>query len=117
MSAFIYPSAEGNVVSLSTTLPSFTRQCDRQSGICLNPICTICTTILPSKNAKYLHAVYSYLNSPSFGGWNPKAKKKELFNPKSRFIIVHPTDPTTLSLLAFSMFRFEYEEDELVLYW
>jgi N-alpha-acetyltransferase 40 len=66
---------------------------------------------------KFLHACYSYLNSPAFGGWNPKAKKKELFNLKSRFILVHPTDLTTRSLLAFSMFRFEYEEDELALYW
>jgi N-alpha-acetyltransferase 40 len=67
---------------------------------------------------KFLHAVCSHLNSASLGGWDPKAKKKELFNSKSRFILVHPTgDLTTIPLLAFSMFRFENEEDEVVLYW
>ena len=44
--SFIYLFTEGNVVSLSSTLPSFTRSCDRKSGICSKPICTICITIL-----------------------------------------------------------------------
>lgn len=58
---------------------------------------------------------FSYLNSP-FLGWDPKAKKKELFHSKSRFILVRPID-LTIPLLAFSMFRFEHEEDEDILYW
>jgi hypothetical protein len=118
MDVMTYLSAEGNVVSLSSTLPSFTRPCDRQSGICSTPICMICITILLNLQCKSSHMLFcSYLNSPSLG-WDPKGKKKELFHSKSRFILVHPTgDFSTLPLLAFSMFRFDNEEDEVVLYW
>ncbi|KAF8807471.1 hypothetical protein BYT27DRAFT_7099792 [Phlegmacium glaucopus] len=55
-----------------------------------------------------------YLNSSL--GWDPKAKQKELFHSKSRFILVDSTDLTIPQLLAFSMFRFDDEEDEVVLY-
>ena len=69
------------------------------------------------KTMQCSYMLYSYLNSATFGGWNPKVKKKELFDSKSRFILVHPADLTTPTLLAFSMFRFEDEEDEDALYW
>ena len=74
-------------------------------------------TILPlPTNAKVAYMlVCSYLNSSSLS-WDPKVKKKELFHSNSRFILVHPTD-LTIPLLAFSMFRFDKEEDEVVLYW
>lgn len=58
---------------------------------------------------------YSYLNSKILP-WDPKEKRKELFHSKSRFILVRPIDPTG-PLLAFSMFRFEDEEDEDAIYW
>ena len=57
---------------------------------------------------------YSYLNSSL--GWDPKAKQKELFHSKSRFVLVQSTD-LSIPLLAFSMFRFDDEENEVVLYW
>ena len=52
--------------------------------------------------------------SSSFG-WDPEAKRKELFHSLSRFILVH--EPDTDTLLAFTMLRFEVEEEEAVVYW
>ncbi|KAI0639762.1 acyl-CoA N-acyltransferase [Trametes polyzona] len=58
---------------------------------------------------------------PSSFGWNPNEKRKELFHRHARFILVYgssdaqePTVPT--SLAAFSMFRFEQDEGEDVIY-
>ncbi|KAG6911912.1 hypothetical protein DXG01_000159 [Tephrocybe rancida] len=45
-------------------------------------------------------------------GWDPSSKQEELFNRLSRFILVDVAD----ELAAFSMFRFEYEEKENILY-
>ena len=57
------------------------------------------------------HASYK---SSSFG-WDPEAKRKELFHSLSRFILVYEADTDTL--LAFTMFRFEFEEGEDLVYW
>uniref|UniRef100_A0A8H8CQQ5 N-alpha-acetyltransferase 40 n=1 Tax=Psilocybe cubensis TaxID=181762 RepID=A0A8H8CQQ5_PSICU len=54
-----------------------------------------------------------YENS-SFG-WDPDSKRKELFDKLSRFILVYKEGST--ELLAFVMFRFEFEVDEDVIYW
>ena len=110
----VFNISEGNVVSLSSTLLSFIGPCDRLSGRCSKPICTTCISIFFCQSVLTLPSLFaSYLKSP-FLGWDPKAKKQELFHSKSRFILVHSTD---LAVLAFSMFRFEDEEDEVVLYW
>lgn len=62
-------------------------------------------------------------------GWVPKEKKEELFDSKSRFIIVcssdaeenlgsdEPPQRDPDRIVAFTMFRFEYEEEENLLYW
>lgn len=58
-------------------------------------------------------------------GWDPPSKKEELFDRDSRFILLRRSqeqdgaDPFCgdLSIMAYSMFRFEIEEDECVLYW
>lgn len=45
------------------------------------------------------------------GGWDPAAKKQELFDGDSRFLLVYGGDDgeTTPTLLAFAMFRFDVE--------
>jgi len=48
-------------------------------------------------------------------GWNPTSKRRELFGPLSRFILVY-LDGAVHELVAFVMFRFEYEEGENLLY-
>ncbi|KAJ6503477.1 acyl-CoA N-acyltransferase [Mycena vitilis] len=48
-------------------------------------------------------------------GWDPPHKKEELFNRLSRFILVYPTSGTQ-SLVAFTAFRFEFEDDQNILY-
>jgi len=48
-------------------------------------------------------------------GWDPPKKEEELFNRLSRFILVYPTNDKD-SLVAFTAFRFEFEEDEIILY-
>ncbi|KAJ6610067.1 acyl-CoA N-acyltransferase [Mycena sp. CBHHK59/15] len=48
-------------------------------------------------------------------GWDPPHKKGELFDPLSRFILVYPNGDEG-SLIAFTAFRFEFEEDESILY-
>ncbi|KAJ6575192.1 acyl-CoA N-acyltransferase [Mycena capillaripes] len=48
-------------------------------------------------------------------GWDPPHKKGELFNRLSRFILVYPTTGTR-SLVAFTAFRFEFEDDKNILY-
>ncbi|KAF7306986.1 N-acetyltransferase domain-containing protein [Mycena indigotica] len=51
-----------------------------------------------------------YTNS-SFG-WDPPAKKAELFDPLSRFLLVK----TGAALVAFVTFRFEFEDGNDILY-
>lgn len=53
----------------------------------------------------------SYCRS-SFG-WDPAVKLAELFDSLSRFILVHSEE----RLVAFAMFRFEYEHYNNLLYW
>ena len=58
-------------------------------------------------------------------GWDPPSKKQELFHHHSRFILLrHPqsqdgADPLCEEppIIAYSMFRFDMEDDECVLYW
>ncbi|RDB28763.1 N-alpha-acetyltransferase 40 [Hypsizygus marmoreus] len=52
------------------------------------------------------------LYSRSSFGWNPASKLAELFDPLSRFILVHEE----AGMVAFTMFRFEYEDGENILY-
>ncbi|KAF5377495.1 hypothetical protein D9615_005342 [Tricholomella constricta] len=52
------------------------------------------------------------LYSQSSFGWDPPSKRAELFDPLSRFVLIE----TDGHMVAFSMFRFESEEDEDVLY-
>ncbi|KAJ7631012.1 acyl-CoA N-acyltransferase [Roridomyces roridus] len=51
--------------------------------------------------------------TPSSFGWDPPHKKSELFDPLSRFILVYDGQR---SLAAFTSFRFEFEDDENMLY-
>ena len=63
-------------------------------------------------NSFWIAFLFSSKNS-SFG-WEPEAKRKELFHSLSRFILVYDEENT---LLAFLMFRFEHEYEEDLLYW
>lgn len=55
-------------------------------------------------------------------GWNPAEKRKELFHTSSRFILAYRTKFASDSpgakknLVGFSMFRFECEDEEAVVY-
>ncbi|KAI8980654.1 acyl-CoA N-acyltransferase [Trametes punicea] len=62
----------------------------------------------------------SLVESSSFG-WNPKKKRKELFHRNARFILVYDGDRAaqnggTDRPIAFSMFRFERDQGEDLLY-
>ncbi|KAF9069107.1 acyl-CoA N-acyltransferase [Rhodocollybia butyracea] len=48
-------------------------------------------------------------------GWNPAEKQAELFNPLARFILLTPADKPTV-IAGYTVFRFEYEEEEDLLY-
>jgi GNAT superfamily N-acetyltransferase len=59
-------------------------------------------------------------------GWDPPSKKQELFHRDSRFVIIRRPQaqdrPDSLCaeiipIMAYSMFRFDMEDDECVLYW
>lgn len=58
-------------------------------------------------------------------GWDPPSKKQELFNRDSRFVLLRRSQAQDglehlheeLPILAYSMFRFDMEDDECVLYW
>jgi GNAT superfamily N-acetyltransferase len=62
-------------------------------------------------------------------GWDPPSKMEELFHCDSRFVIIRQRpqaqdrpDPDLPSagevpVMAYSMFRFDVEDDECVLYW
>ena len=58
-------------------------------------------------------------------GWDPPSKKQELFHPDSRFVLLRRPQPQDnldplcgeLDIMAYSMFRFDMEDDECVLYW
>jgi len=45
---------------------------------------------------------------PSSFGWDPSDKKKELFHPDSRYILIRPASG---ALVAFASFRFDVEPD------
>ncbi|KAI6007358.1 hypothetical protein EDD15DRAFT_2190871 [Pisolithus albus] len=60
----------------------------------------------------------SYVNS-SFG-WAPRSKKREMFDARSRFIIAFQEDTPTRNppnIVAYTMFRFDREEHQDVVYW
>jgi N-alpha-acetyltransferase 40 len=56
-------------------------------------------------------------------GWDPVSKQRELFDPLSRFILVHQQSQNlgdgnaSKRLVAYTMFRFDMEEGEEVVYW
>jgi hypothetical protein len=59
-------------------------------------------------------------------GWDPPSKKRELFHRDSRFVLLRRPrqtrdDPEPVSeeqpIVAYSMFRFDTEDDECALYW
>jgi hypothetical protein len=58
-------------------------------------------------------------------GWDPPSKKQELFHRDSRFVLLRRSQAQgglehlheELPILAYSMFRFDMEDDECVLYW
>lgn len=60
-----------------------------------------------------IQPIDSYMNS-SFG-WDPEAKNRELYHSLSRFILVY--DIETNDIIAFTMYRFEVEEEDNVIYW
>lgn len=80
------------------------------------PTCTICawTCVCSISGWVWLISSHTSYKLSSFG-WDPDAKRKELFHSLSRFILVYEVD--TDELLAFTMFRFEVEEGEILIYW
>ena len=59
-------------------------------------------------------------------GWDPPSKKQELFHRDSRFVLLRRSQAKDglehlheelVPILAYSMFRFDMEGDECVLYW
>ncbi|KAF9242873.1 acyl-CoA N-acyltransferase, partial [Melanogaster broomeanus] len=66
--------------------------------------------------------MYELYSSSSFG-WNPKAKKAEMFDQLSRFLIVQRDEgddtrgnPQSSGAIAYTMFRFDSEEYQDVVY-
>ncbi|PPQ64438.1 hypothetical protein CVT26_002145 [Gymnopilus dilepis] len=57
--------------------------------------------------------MYEFYKDSLFG-WDPPTKRKELFSRLSRYILVYRND--TANLLAFTMFRFELDQGEKLLY-
>lgn len=60
---------------------------------------------------------------PSSFGWDPPEKKQELFHKDSRYIVMLSNVNTLqaaepgLRLAAFAHFRFEFDQDEELVYW
>lgn len=51
-------------------------------------------------------------------GWDKGEKWAEIFHKFSRFILVFQgSEPVASNLVAFTMFRFEMEDNYTVLYW
>jgi len=54
-------------------------------------------------------------------GWDPPSKKQEIFHRDSRFVLLRRSQAQDglehLPIMAYSMFRFEMEEGDCVLYW
>ena len=48
-------------------------------------------------------------------GWNPTKKKREMFHKLGRFILVRSKE--SAKVVAFTSFRFEEEEEFVVVYW
>ena len=67
--------------------------------------------------SQYNISYYRY-ESSSFG-WDPQEKKKEMFHSLSRFLLVcsEGEHSAPKSLLAYSIFRFEREDDRNLVYW
>ena len=64
-------------------------------------------------------------SSESSMGWDPLEKQNELFHEDARFILLSSARGSDVSesaevtdrIIGFSMFRFDYEEGEKLLYW
>ncbi|KAG7450472.1 uncharacterized protein BT62DRAFT_1072541 [Guyanagaster necrorhizus] len=52
--------------------------------------------------------------SQSSFGWDPADKRKEMFDPLSRFVVARRPDKQVL--LGYSVFRFEHEDDSDMIY-
>lgn len=85
-----------------------------------SPVRLTPATILIEEKKK---SIDRYTNSSM--GWDPPSKKQELFHRDSRFVIIRHTQTQDLfdsscaemPIIAYSMFRFDMEDDECVLYW
>ncbi|KAI9060158.1 acyl-CoA N-acyltransferase [Trametes sanguinea] len=80
---------------------------------------------LSAKEQKLIWSLYEAnmraMTEPSSFGWNPSKKKKELFHRNARYILAYagqhvPPYEDTLAPAAFSMFRFERDQGEDLLY-
>ncbi|KAL4064893.1 hypothetical protein V8B97DRAFT_2010583 [Scleroderma yunnanense] len=60
--------------------------------------------------------MYDFYHTSSFG-WNPQSKKLEMFDPRSRFIIARQDDACPSNIVAYTIFRFDREEYQDVVYW
>lgn len=63
--------------------------------------------------------MYTLYVDSSFG-WTPKSKKQEMFDARSRFIIASQEDaltPNPPDIVAYTIFRFDREERQDVVYW
>ena len=59
---------------------------------------------------------------PSSFGWHPSKKKKEMFHRNARYILVfsgalHEENGQSALPIAYSMFRFDREAGEDIIYW
>ena len=85
----------------------YSRETCANCGSCLRAL-----LFTPSTKTRYL--------SSSFG-WNPQKKKGEIFHQLSRFVLARnvssSTNPASSGIIAYSIFRFEREDRQDVVYW
>jgi len=77
--------------------------------------------LLENAPVHYIRQHHPRYRSSSFG-WNPQQKKTEMFDPLSRFVIARDiSDPAndlpSSGVIAYSIFRFEREDRQNVIYW
>lgn len=107
---------ESELIQQANMLTDFVGVCGLQSfeSEQYRILCKKSIELSPSERTTLFNILQTNMKSiyeSTSWGWEEAQKRKEMFAPASRFILlVNPADET--DILAFSMFRFEWDDEE-----
>jgi hypothetical protein len=82
--------------------------------------------VVSSRDASSIFTIYPLSYTTSSFGWDPRAKKEEMFHSHARLVLCERCDDAPLGsesispesrIVAYTIFRFEREAKQDVVYW